>query len=163
MLDSNNPPHVQKGAEKVRELVQDHRDKHDVFNSKISLILLLFIAVVVLSAGTASAELVNNTTENISESFTTLSTSANNLNDGMNDNPILKYIAPDIQRKEDMTTPQKTALSNYKSGNVTEKTVAAEGSLYNTIFGGEMYADIDNPLFNWFFTGRPGGKDTKSN
>lgn len=34
MLDSNNPPHVQKGAEKVRELVQDHRDKHDVFKYK---------------------------------------------------------------------------------------------------------------------------------
>lgn len=107
-------------------------------------------------------EVVNNTTKNISESFNTLSTSANNLNDEMNDNPVLKFIAPDIQRESDYTPEMETALNNYKKGNITEKTVAAEGSLYNKIFGSEMFAGIDNPLSNWFFTGRPEGKEGKN-
>lgn len=47
----------------------------NVFNSKISLILLLFIAVVVLSAGTASAEIVNITvSEDTSDSQSDLVT-----------------------------------------------------------------------------------------
>jgi hypothetical protein len=54
-----------------------------------------------------------------------------------NENAILKYITPDIQRPSEMTGTQQIALENYKKGNVTTKTVAAEGSLYNKIFGGK--------------------------
>jgi hypothetical protein len=57
------------------------------------------------------------------------------LNNEMNDNPILKYIAPDIQKPSEMTETQKTALEEYKKGNVTTKTVADPNSLYSKLFG----------------------------
>lgn len=103
----------------------------------------------------AVKEIVNNTTDTISTSTTEILDSGKQLNDDMNDDPVLKYFAIDIQNPDKMANTQKTALSNYKKGNISEKTVAAPDSLYNKIFGGKMFAGIDNPLKNWFFTGNP--------
>ena len=66
-------------------------------------------------------ESVTETTNNIKSSTDTIYEGFNDLNDEANNNPILKFIAPDIQNEP--TKQQQTALSNYKKGNVTQTIV----------------------------------------
>jgi hypothetical protein len=72
-------------------------------------------------------EIVNTTTDSIKDK-------TNKIIDAGNENAVLKYITPDIQRPTEMTETQKTALEEYKKGNVTTKTVADPNSLYAKLF-----------------------------
>jgi hypothetical protein len=89
-------------------------------------------------------ELVKTTIDTIKDSTKTVIDRTNQLIDEGNDNPILKFITPDIQSDPTGTgSKEDIALENYKKGNVTTKTAAAENSLYNILFGEKTINSID--------------------
>ena len=88
-------------------------------------------------------EIVETTTNTVTNSTETIFDRTQQLVDEGNDNPILKFITPNIQSTSDYTREQQTALENYKKGNVTTKTAAAENSLYNYLFGDKDNNTID--------------------
>jgi hypothetical protein len=89
----------------------------------------------VSNTATTYIEKVTEKVESLKNEIGGITEKVESLNNEMNDNPILKYIAPDIQRPSEMTETQKTALEEYKKGNVTTKTVADPNSLYSKLFG----------------------------